>query len=124
MRHALPLLAVLVGSPAAVAADPPLKLLFLGDAGHHKPADRFAQLQPVFAARGIELTYTASLADLNPLTLGGYDGLMVFANHTRIAADQEKALLDFVAADKGFVPVHCASYCFLNLQAYVELVGA
>ena len=40
-------------------------MLFLGDNAGHKPAERFKQLQPVFAARGIELTYTDKLDDLN-----------------------------------------------------------
>ena len=30
-------------------APKPLKILFLGDNGHHKPAERFRQLQPVLA---------------------------------------------------------------------------
>src|SRR4026209_1716396 len=42
-----------------------LRVLFLGDNGRHRPADRFKQLQPVMAAKKIELTYTESLADLN-----------------------------------------------------------
>jgi type 1 glutamine amidotransferase len=29
-----------------------------------------------------------------------------------------------VEGGKGFVPVHCASYCFLNSPKYTELVGA
>ena len=43
---------------AAAPAEEPLRVLFLGDQGHHRPADRFAQLQPVLADRGIELVYT------------------------------------------------------------------
>ena len=79
----------------------------------------------MFAARNVELTYTDKLADLNPDTLGKYDGLMVFANHERFTSpDQEKALLDYVASGKGFIPVHCASYCFIQSQPYVDLVGA
>jgi uncharacterized protein len=110
---------------ALAIAPPPLSVLFLGDSGHHLPAARFRQLQPVFAARGITLTYTDKLADLNPDTLGKYAGLMVFANHARFESpDQEKALLDFVASGKGFIPVHCASYCFIDSPKYVELVGA
>lgn len=35
-----------------------LKLLYLGDNGHHQPRARFGQLQPVLKARGIELEYT------------------------------------------------------------------
>src|SRR5437763_17196070 len=36
----------------------PLKLLFLGDNGHHQPKARFDEVQPVLKARGIELTYS------------------------------------------------------------------
>ncbi len=119
-------LAFVLFAAAAPAADPPrLKVLFLGDNGHHQPAARFRQLQPVFAARNIELTYTDKLADLNPETLGKYDGLMIYANHERFTDPaQEKALLDFVASGKGFIPVHCASYCFIHSKPYVDLVGA
>ena len=53
----------LLGAAAsfAHAADPPsartkpLSVLFLGDRGLHRPADRFAQIAPVLAGRGIEV---------------------------------------------------------------------
>jgi putative membrane-bound dehydrogenase-like protein len=108
----------------AAAAERPVKVLFLGDDGHHQPALRFRQLQPVLAARGIDLTYTDKVDALNPRTLAGYDALLVYANIGSITPEQEKALLDFVEGGKGFVPVHCASYCFLNSPKYVALVGA
>ncbi len=108
----------------SVAKEPAaLKVLFLGDSAGHQPAERFKILQPVLAARGIELTYTDKLEDLNPATLARYEALAIYANHTKITPEQEKALLDFVAGGKGFVPIHCASYCFLNSPAYIELVG-
>jgi type 1 glutamine amidotransferase len=107
----------------AASAPEQLRVLFLGDTGHHQPADRFKQLEPVLRARGIELVYTDRLEDLNPAKLAGFDCLTIFANHTRISPDQEKALLDFVSAGGGFVPIHCASYCFLNSPKYIELVG-
>jgi uncharacterized protein len=120
--------AVLLGfccSNAALAADAkPIRILFLGDNGHHRPADRFKQLRPVLAKRGIELTYSDKVADLNPKTLAKYDGLLIYANTTRISPSQEKALLDFVENGKGLIPLHCASYCFLNSPKYVALVGA
>jgi len=47
-----------------------------------RPA-RFAQLQPVLKERGIELTYTDKIEDLNAETLGKYDGLVIYANTTR-----------------------------------------
>ena len=40
MFRIAPLL-VLIASTFALAADKPLKLLFLGDNGHHQPAERF-----------------------------------------------------------------------------------
>jgi putative membrane-bound dehydrogenase-like protein len=108
---------------AETKVPPPLRVLFLGDSGHHRPADRFKQIQPVLSARGIELVYTESLEDLNSAKLAGFDCLAIFANHTRIAPEQEKAMLDFVAAGGGLAPLHCASYCFLNSPNYIELVG-
>ena len=110
---------------SAIAAPEPriVRVLFLGDEGHHQPEARFRQMQPVMARKGIEIVYTASLDDLNPAKLAGFDCLTIFANHTAIKPDQEKAMLDFVAAGGGFVPLHCASYCFLNSPKYIELVG-
>jgi len=126
VRFVLSLIAVAFASAAFGAEPEPakLKVLFLGDTAGHRPNDRFKQLQPVFAKRGIELTYTDKLDDLNAKTLGGYDALMIFANHTKISAEQEKALLEYVESGKGFVPVHCASYCFLNSPKYIDMVGA
>ena len=49
---------------------------------------------------------------------------MIYANTTKISPEQEKALLDYVASGKGFIPLHCASYCFLNSPKYIDLVGA
>jgi putative membrane-bound dehydrogenase-like protein len=122
------LLAILLGACAAAAlpAEQPrtIKILFLGDEGHHRPAERFRQLQPVLARRGIDLVYTDRVEALNPKTLGRYDGLLVYANIEKISPEQEKALLDFVEGGKGFIPLHCASYCFLNSPKYVALVGA
>ncbi len=107
--------------PAGLSAR---KILFLGDNGHHKPQERYRQLAPVLATRGIDLTYTDSVAALNPQTLAKYDGLIVFANHTQWSPEQEKALLDYVESGKGFIPLHCASACWNGSPKYVALVGA
>ncbi|MFI5459206.1 MAG: PVC-type heme-binding CxxCH protein [Isosphaerales bacterium] len=115
------------GEPPGPGHEPPapvLNVLFLGDQGHHQPADRAAQLTPVLAGRGIQLTYTEKLGDLNRETLARYDALLIYANIEAIAPAQEKALLDYVEEGGGFVPVHCASYCFLNSPKYVALLGA
>jgi putative membrane-bound dehydrogenase-like protein len=118
-------LVYIVFSASVLADEPsPLRVLFLGDNGHHRPAARFRQLQPVLEKRGIKLVYTDDVNALAAKTLAEYDALAVYANIDRIAPEQEKALLDYVAAGKGFVPIHCASACFGNSPKYIELVGA
>lgn len=123
MKWSSLLSALLFGALPSVAAEPELKLLFLGDNGHHEPAVRFKQLEPALRERGVALTYTDVPDDLNPQTLAGYDGLVVYANIDAISPEQERALLDFVAQGKGFVPLHCATYCFRNSDAVVALMG-
>jgi len=117
------LVAAVVGSFAVHAATSEMRVLFLGDNGHHRPADRFKQIQPVLSQRKIDLTYTDSLADLNRWKLAGFDAIAIFANHTQISPEQEAALLEFVSEGGGLVALHCASYCFLNSDKYIELVG-
>src|SRR5438874_57954 len=121
--YLLTVCALISGVSSAEAASK-IKILFLGDNGHHQPVERFRQIQPVLASRGIDLTYTEKVEALNAKLLAGYDGLIVYANTTKISPEQEKALLDFVEGGKGFIPLHCASYCFLNSPKYIELLGA
>ncbi|MFO1062576.1 MAG: PVC-type heme-binding CxxCH protein [Pirellulales bacterium] len=111
-------------APVATIAQETVQVLFLGDNGHHKPADRAQQLIPVMAERGIRITYTENASDLNKANLKKYAGLIIYANTTEIKPDQEAALLEYVAEGGGFIPLHCASYCFLNSPAYIDLVGA
>src|SRR5712691_5514270 len=106
IRHLISacLLSLSLNETAFSETPKPIKLLFLGDNGHHRPAERFRQLRPVLAARGIDMTYTDKVEALNPKTLAAYDGLIVYANTTAIAPEQEKALLDFVESGNGFIP--------------------
>ena len=118
------LAAIVVWAAAAGAAEPPIRVLFLGDAGHHRPAERFAQLEPVLTPRGIVLTYTENLGDLNAETLAKHDVLAVYANVTQLPGPAEAAILDFVRGGGGLLPLHCASFCFQNSPAWIDLVGA
>ena len=113
-----------LAAPLAVGVEPPIKVLFLGDSGHHQPAERFAQLEPVLESRGIELVYTDRLADLDPKALSAYDALVVYANIDTLPPAGEAAILAFVRNGKGLVPLHCASFCFRNSPAWIDLVGA
>ena len=114
----------LLARSAEPTADKPLSVLFLGDKGHHDPAARAEQLIPVLEIRGINVTYSEAMSDLNPTTLAKYDALLIYANTEKIEPEQEKALLDYVENGGGFAPIHCASFCFLNSPKYIALVGA
>ncbi|MDZ4699019.1 MAG: PVC-type heme-binding CxxCH protein [Rhodothermales bacterium] len=102
-----------------------IEVLFLGHDSRHHDSEAYApMLASALALEGIHINYTSDPADLNPQTLALYDALILYANHDSIAPSQEKALLDFVASGKGFVPIHSASYCFRNSDDFVALVGA
>lgn len=113
-----------VSAAETQAPEDRLQILFLGDNGHHQPAKRFVELQPAMEARGIDLKYTDSLADITPETLAKFDGLMIYANTERIDPATEAALIQYVEDGHGLIPLHCASYCFLNSPKYIALVGA
>ncbi len=101
-----------------------LEILFLG---HNSEHHNSAQLLPLLASRlslsGISFTYSSNPNDLNTENLDKYDALMIYANHDSITTSQETALLSFVEKGKGFIPVHCASWCFRNSPKYIDLVG-
>ncbi|MHB1421889.1 MAG: PVC-type heme-binding CxxCH protein [Gemmataceae bacterium] len=113
----------LCSSVAHSAESPRIKVLFLGDNGHHKPIERAADLLAPLARAGIDMAYTDDLNDLESENLSRYDGLIIYANHTTISPQQEEALLSFVESGKGLIALHCASYCFLNSPKYISLVG-
>ncbi len=100
-----------------------LKVLFLGDNGHHQPAKRALQIYPYMAAKGIHLVYTDDVDELNPENLAHYHAVMLYGNHTYISPAQEAALLDFVESGKGLVTIHAGIAMFQNSDAYINLVG-
>src|SRR6185436_11415803 len=102
-----------------------ISVLFLGHSSTHHDSARFApMLRTALKPDGIDVVYTEETSALNAATLAKYDALMIYANHTTITPEQEKALLDYVAGGKGFLPIHSASFCFQNSPAYIALVGA
>ena len=116
-----PALALLCST--ALCGQDPLKVLFLGDRGHHKPAERSRQLIPYLLHRGIKVHYTESMADITPQNLARYDALMLYANIGSIHPARAKAILDYVNDGGGYVPLHCASYCFNNDPKMIALTG-
>lgn len=101
-----------------------VKVLWLGDNGHHVPLERARQVFTALAEAGIDLEYTDRLSDMNLDYLRRFDCLLVYANIERIGKSEEKAILDYVGEGHGYVPIHCGSYCFLNSPALTALTGA
>ena len=92
MRSVAVLMLLFVLESVASAADPSsLKLLFLGDHGIHRPAERYVQIAPVLAKRNIELKYNDDPeVALSAETLSEFDGLVLYANIDAITSQQEK----------------------------------
>jgi putative membrane-bound dehydrogenase-like protein len=122
------LLLALVLWPAQLGAQAPgrgrLKVLFLGDNGHHRPYQRAKETLAVLAQNGIDLFYTDERDDLNPAELDKYHVLMLYNNHTTVSPTQLASLLEFVRDGGGLVVVHCASASFQNSEEFIKLVGA
>ncbi|ULQ53268.1 PVC-type heme-binding CxxCH protein [Flavihumibacter fluvii] len=101
-----------------------IEILFLGHNSEHHNSGVFASiLAREYFKEGINITYSTTPDDLNTENLSKYDGLILYANYDSIQPAQEKALLNFVTSGKGFIPLHCASYCFRNSPEVIELIG-
>lgn len=100
------------------------EILFLGHESTHHDSEK---LMPILARhlfqKGINLTYTADPNDLNEEKLRLYDGLMIYANHEAISAEQEVALKNYVEGGKALIPIHSASFCFQNSDWFIKTVG-
>jgi putative membrane-bound dehydrogenase-like protein len=101
-----------------------LEILFLGHESRHHESEKLASilLKEYFKA-GINISYTTDPAVLDEAALAPYDGLVLYANHDSITPSQSKALRSFVHSGKGFIPLHCASWCFRNDPEVVALIG-
>src|SRR4051794_35596830 len=92
---------------AAGRDEPRLKLLLLGDRGHHRP-DAFAKvIGEALGKSGIDATFTVDVAELTPENLAKYDALMIFRDSGDLPPKNEAALLEFVEGGRGLIPVHC-----------------
>ena len=106
--------------------DGPVRILFLGhDATHHPSNDYYPMLAEALGPDAIYFDYHTSVEE----ALGDYDylskfdGVLLYANHDRIETQHYNNLVRFIEEGGGFVPVHCASWCFRNKLGYVSLVG-
>jgi uncharacterized protein len=109
---------------SSLQAQERVKGILLGDNGHHQPSSFYRVIQKPLADLGIDIEYSDDVVGtLNNDRLQNVDVVLIYANIDAIEPAQEKALIEFVENGKGLVPIHCATYCFRNSDAYVNLVG-
>ena len=68
-----------------------VKVLLLGDNGHHEPLIRLRQVHSMLSERGIDVIYTDRMADLNPANLARFEVLMVYANQILFAEGLQRS---------------------------------
>ncbi|PZX54983.1 PVC-type heme-binding CxxCH protein [Algoriphagus chordae] len=101
-----------------------VEILVLGhESEHHNSEKLMMYLETPLFQKGINLSYTTDINDLNSTTLNNYDGLMIYANHEQISPEQESALKSYIEGGKALIPIHSASFCFQNSPWYIEAVG-
>jgi type 1 glutamine amidotransferase/azurin len=122
---ALTLSSVAMAQLGAAPKPKPVHVLFLGHVSeHHDSIHLFPLLARPLAKAGFQVTYVNTPEEaLRPEMLKFYDEVMMYANHTTLTPDQEKALLDFVEGGKGLVAIHCASAMFTNSEKFISMVG-
>lgn len=120
--------AILALATQQPSADARLRVLFLGDHGHHEPAARLQEAVGGLALRGIATDWEDDLARVTPELLARYDAVAVYANfpgHAAAPAAFLAALRSFVAErGGGLVALHCASACFPDSPEWTRLIGA
>ena len=113
-------------SSQAKADDGPIRVLFLGhESEHHNSNLYYPMLSRALGRDAIYFDYVTSVEEAlgDADYLGKFDALLLYANHGRIEPHQWKNLKDYVEGGGGFVPVHCASWCFGNEPGFDKLVG-
>ncbi|MCB1122456.1 MAG: ThuA domain-containing protein, partial [Verrucomicrobiae bacterium] len=113
------------GTPSALKTGP-VRVLILGHAAEHHPSRMYyPMLQEALGREAIYFDYVESVESAldNADYLNRFDALLLYANHETITPNQWKNLKGFVEAGGGFLPIHCASWCFQNEPGYDQLVG-
>lgn len=109
-----------------------LNVLFFGaptsHSAAHDPITRYRVIKKHLGVEGIDFNYSEDPAEVfSKETLERYDALLMYGNWEQngtMPADQQDALLNWVSEGGAFLPIHCASACYGNSPAFVELVGA
>ncbi len=111
----------------AAADDSRIHTIFLGDRGHHQPAARLHDVYGPLVRSGITIDWEEDLSAITPARLADIDCLVMYANqaeHPEVPPDFLESLLDYVRSGGGLVALHCTSGCFMESQAWLDLIGS
>ena len=121
--------AIALAAPDAPKSNPkegPIRVLFLGHESEHHNSNKFYPMLAKGLGRdAIYFDYVTSVEEAfgDAAYLGKFDAVLLYANHGKITPEQWKNLKGYVEGGGGFVPVHCASWCFGNEPGFDQLVG-
>ncbi|MBH54109.1 MAG: glycosyl hydrolase [Opitutaceae bacterium] len=105
----------------------PIRVLFLGheQKNHHRSDLYYPMLEQALGPDAIYFDYVTDpeTALGNAEYLNRFDALLIYANHKEITPQQWKNLKSYVDEGGGFLPIHCASWCFQNEPGFDQLVG-
>lgn len=104
----------------------PVRVLFVGhDSEKHNSNLYFPILAKALGRDAIYFDYVttteAAFDDTEYLDL--FDAVLLYANHKEIDPAHWGNLKSFIDEGGGFVPVHCASWCFQNIPEFDQIVG-
>ena len=123
----LALAGIVAASSPAAAQKRVLYLDYVGPVAHNHPSrvNARAAMTAIAATGGFTVTITDDAASLNAAVLAQYDALVFFTcGNLSASAPLHQALLDFVAAGKGFVGFHSATDSFYDWPEYGDFIGA
>ena len=101
-------------------------MLFVGhEATNHRSDLYYPMLAKALGRDAIYFDYVttpeAAFADAD--YLDHFDAVLLYANHATIEPAHWENLKAFIEHGGGFVPVHCASWCFSNIPEFDQVVG-
>ena len=119
-------LQTLGSSESHAAKTGPIRILFLGhEATHHPSNEYFPMIARALGREAIYFDYVTSVEEAlgSADYLNKFDALLLYANHGTITKEQWHNLKSYVETGGGFLPIHCASWCFANEPDFDKLVG-
>jgi type 1 glutamine amidotransferase len=113
-------------APTSTPKEGAIRVLFLGHESEHHNSNKFyPMLAKALGRDAIYFDYVTNVKEAfgDAEYLSKFDAVLLYANHGKITPEQWKNLKGYVEGGGGFVPVHCASWCFGNEPGFDKAGG-